>query len=348
MYDGWNVYGSDLFHAIGGTPTCRKLSQAFYARVEKDPLLRPLFPGKTFKCAIEEFAAFLVQFLGGPGEDSQRRWWLSLRQSHRRFKIGPEHGDAWMRQMVKALEDAGIGEPAGSALRHFFERASAYIIDRELPGASTNQELTNQELARRWDSQRALDDAVAAVHNGDADRAVALAETCDRAVLPGLLALMIGAGNGALAAYVRERLTREPALVRRRYAGRTLLHAAAGAGNLAAVELLLGLGADPNAVDGGKHAPLYSVGNECMGAGCAEVVRLLVRTGARVNANEGAKRCTALHMAARRGNAAVARALLDCGAAFDARDRNGDTPLQRAINCRKTEVATLLQTYFCP
>jgi len=25
---------------------------------------------------------------GGPSEDSQRRWWLSLRESHLRFKIG--------------------------------------------------------------------------------------------------------------------------------------------------------------------------------------------------------------------------------------------------------------------
>lgn len=70
-----------LFEASGGTRTCRKLSKAFYLRVEQDPLLRPLFPGKTFTCAIEEFAAFLAQFLGGPGEDSQRRWCLSLHES---------------------------------------------------------------------------------------------------------------------------------------------------------------------------------------------------------------------------------------------------------------------------
>jgi hemoglobin len=57
---------SNLYQAIGGTPTCRELSKAFYTRVKRDPALRPLFPGKTLTCAIEEFAAFLVQFLGGP------------------------------------------------------------------------------------------------------------------------------------------------------------------------------------------------------------------------------------------------------------------------------------------
>ena len=79
------MHDSDLYQAIGGTPACRKLSAAFYDRVAHDSLLRPLFPGKTVKCAIEAFAAFLAQFLGGPSEDAQRRWWLSLRESHLRW-----------------------------------------------------------------------------------------------------------------------------------------------------------------------------------------------------------------------------------------------------------------------
>src|SRR5579864_7804641 len=79
--------------AIGGTATCRKLSAAFYARVGRDPVLRPLFPGKSLHCAIEEFSAFLVQLDGGPPEDSQRRWWASLRESHARFQIAqPQRG----------------------------------------------------------------------------------------------------------------------------------------------------------------------------------------------------------------------------------------------------------------
>src|SRR5712691_4102996 len=112
---------SNLYQAVGGTAACRKLSALFYARVEQDPLLRPLFPGKTLKCAIEEFAAFLVQFLGGPSEDAQRRWWLSLRESHLRFKIGQKERDAWMNNMVKALDDVQIGAPVRSALHGFFE-----------------------------------------------------------------------------------------------------------------------------------------------------------------------------------------------------------------------------------
>ena len=61
-----------------------------------------------------------------------------------------------------------------------------------------------------------------------------------------------------------------------------------------------------------------------------------------MNFAEGSKRCTPLHMAARRGNVEIAEALLDCGADIDVRDSKGDTPLQRALNCRKPELASLL------
>jgi truncated hemoglobin YjbI len=330
----------DLYQAMGGTAACRKLSVAFYALVKQDPLLRPFFPGKTLTCAIEEFAAFLTQFLGGPSEDSQRRWWLSVRESHLRFKIGRMERDAWMKNMVKALDEAQIEEPARKTLREFFERSSAYVVNQgpALPVA----EGTRDEIARRWDAQLRLDETVAAIRSGDAERAIALAETCERTVLTGVLALMIGSGHSVLLDHVQERLTRDPALIRERYAGRTLLHTAAAQGSLTIVELLLHLGADPNAADGGGHTPLYSVGNECKVSGCGKVVHALVRAGANVDARDGVKHCTALHMAARRGNVDVARALLDCGADIEARDTLGETPLRRSVNCDKTEVAALL------
>src|ERR1700748_763904 len=113
--------GRNMYDAFGGRPACRRLSVAFYARVARDPILRPLFPGKSFTCAIEEFAAFLAQFLGGPSEDSERRWWLSLRESHLRFKIGPGEREAWIANMIQAFNDARIEDPFRSELIPFFE-----------------------------------------------------------------------------------------------------------------------------------------------------------------------------------------------------------------------------------
>ncbi len=57
-----------FLEAIGGEAACKRLSAEFYARVATDPVLRPLFPGKSLRCAIDEFAAFLIQFLGGDEE----------------------------------------------------------------------------------------------------------------------------------------------------------------------------------------------------------------------------------------------------------------------------------------
>ncbi len=54
-----------ILDALGGEAGCKRLSREFYARVAKEPVLRPLFPGKSLRCATEELAAFLVQFLGG-------------------------------------------------------------------------------------------------------------------------------------------------------------------------------------------------------------------------------------------------------------------------------------------
>jgi truncated hemoglobin YjbI len=346
----------DLYQAVGGRDGCRQLSEAFYTRVKRDPVLRPLFPGKSIKCAVEAFTAFLAQFLGGPAEDAQARWWLSLHESHSRFRIGPRERQAWMSNMVEALDDAPMEDPVRRALRDLFERSSAYIVNTEgLPEAAapadTPDDPIHREMGQRWAEQRALDVLVAVIRHADAARALELARSpalrhrfaCDRAVFAHVLGLMVGCGSDVFLEYAERELLADPALakVRNRY-GRTLLHDASAHGNLRMVELLLRLGADPNMGAQGGHTPLYCVANECQVAGGGSIVRALVRAGAPVNTQSGAKRCTALHMAARRGNMEVAEALLDCGADMNLRDTSGDTPLQRAKNCRKAGMASLL------
>ncbi|HXB69870.1 MAG TPA: ankyrin repeat domain-containing protein [Candidatus Acidoferrales bacterium] len=341
-----------LYESIGGAEGCRKLSAAFYTRVARDPVLKPIFP-KSFHCAIPAFAAYLSQFLGGGSEYAERRWYLSLREAHARFKIGSREREAWLERMSEALDDVQAPEPARGSLRAFFEKSSRWLIgEPEAAGGALHS-----ELERQWHSQRALEETVAAVratiqNPGEATRAIALAggpavRSCferDPVSLPGLLAVMCSSRDAKLLDFVRQMLTTHPELLAQRHAyGRTLLHDAADAGNLQVVEWLLELGADPNATDGGGHAPLYGVGNACTAETGAAVVHALVRAGAQVGAQDGVQRTTALHMAARRGNVQVAEALLDCGADIEARDRGGATPLRRAINCRKKAMADFLR-----
>ena len=154
---------------------------------------------------------------------------------------------------------------------------------------------------------------------------------------------MVQSGRAALIRFVNEAVKREPSLATQLFSGKTLLHFAAGAGCLEVVTLLLGRGTNPNILDRGRHTPLYCVANECGSDAGPEVVRALVRAGADVDACGGVTRATALHMAARRGSVEIAGALLDCGAAIEARDGKGVTPRQRAINCRQDRVSQLLK-----
>ena len=327
-----------FLEALGGEEGCKRLSVAFYARVGKDPVLRRLFPGKSLRCATEEFAAFLIQFLGGDEEQTQYRWWLSLRESHARFTIGATERSAWLKRMRATIEASPLNDGTRQALRQFFVETSAYVIGKEAA------EPVQEELAVRWREQCALDVTIDAIAAGRDEEALSLApQFISRpSVFVGLLARMVQTGRAELLRFVMDAVERDPSIAASRFSGRALLHFASGAGCFEVVAVLLRLGMDPNQQDRGGHSPLYCVANQCASESGPEVVRALVRAGADVNAQGGVTRSTALHMAARRGYVAIARTLLDCGAAVDARDSKGDTPLQRAINCRRDGVSQLL------
>jgi truncated hemoglobin YjbI len=347
----------DLFLLLGGAEGCSKLATLFYAEVERDPVLRPLF-GKKFLESSRHLAAYLSQLAGGPPEHSRTRWSLSLRDVHRRFAIGPAERDAWLAAMARALDEAGLGEPARGALLSFFERSASTLVTRDAgrvaggtvaeppPGA------IQRHLAARWKEELAVEEVVAALRRGQAGRVLALVEgpelrvllDRDRATHASLLVSMIASGDGALLDHVARRVRDDPSLVRATYfSGRTLLHGAAGAGCLPLVALLLDLGAAVDAADGSGRTPLYGVANECRGARGAAAARALLLRGAAVDARDRVRRCTPLHAAARRGSVEVAAALLQGGADLEARDVAGDTPLRRAVNCGQVEMASFLR-----
>jgi len=330
-----------MLRSLGGEDGCRRLSREFYARVAEDPLLRPLFPGKSLRCAIEAFAAFLIQFLGGDEQQTQSRWWLSLRESHARFHIGAAHRSAWLKQMRAALDAVALPADIRHALHRFFSHTSQYVIGGETLGLPEE----NEELAIRWKGQQTLDDAVAAIAGGHDVQAIALASqfASRPTVFVGLLARMMKTSRSGLVRFVRNSVERDPALGSARFNGRTLLHHAAGSGCIEVVELVLKQGIDPDIPDSGSHTALYRVANECATEASPELVRMLVRAGADVDARGGVTCATALHMAARRGHLEIARALIEAGAALNIRDKKGATPLQRAINCRRKDVAQLLR-----
>ena len=223
-----------IYETIGGERTCRQLAEALYARIPYDPALRHFFPGKSHRCAIKAFSAFLVQFLGGPSEHSEFRYFLSLRESHARFRIGRAEREAWLRNMDAALDEVAMPDSPRSALRGFFLHASAYLIDAKSPPVG-------QQLADRWQTQRAIEDAIGAIRAGDLARAAAIIGSLDvdRAVRCGIVEQVVRGFRDSAIEFLCGQLDGDRELVHATYNSRTLLHAAAAAGSIGSVALLL-------------------------------------------------------------------------------------------------------------
>ena len=211
-------------------------------------------------------------------------------------------------------------------------------------------------LAQRWNVITAVDALLQANERGDqaAVRALAASATV-RFALGGeigtrleILACMATSGCPELFDEAREILRSEPQLAAIRFGGHTLLHRAASAWSPQFAAFLLELGADPDACDSAGHPPLYHAGNRfprpigVPESAVQTLIEIFVRFGANLNAAEGVKACTPLHMAARRGHASLAEALVSQGANLEARDSKGETPLRRAVNCSQPAVAAAL------
>jgi len=141
-----------FLESLGGEAGCMRLAKEFYARVAKSELLKPLFPGKSLRCATEEFSAFLVQFFEGDEDRTQYRWWLSLSESHARFQISEPQRIEWLRLMSEAIGSAVADEAVQGALRQFFGATSVYVV-----GQGEAPAVADEELGRRWAQQRTLD-----------------------------------------------------------------------------------------------------------------------------------------------------------------------------------------------
>jgi len=116
------------------------------------------------------------------------------------------------------------------------------------------------------------------------------------------------------------------------------LHYAAARGSVSVGQMLIGLGADVNAVGSNGNRPLDLA---CL-KGYVDFVKLLIAHGVKVNVRDK-DGITALHNAALGGNPEVAAALLSAGAEIDPRETaSGATPLYYAVSLSRTDFARFL------
>lgn len=115
-----------VYAEVGGDATFRELVDRFYARIEVDPLVRPLFPPDLGPGKEHQFL-FLTQFFGGPMRYQEQRGHPRMRARHLPFAIGTREAQAWLDHMLAAIDETGIGEPARTKMRNYFNYAAMFM-----------------------------------------------------------------------------------------------------------------------------------------------------------------------------------------------------------------------------
>lgn len=114
-----------------------RLTAAFYRRAIADDILGPLYEQAREQSGEPDheqaelrMREFLVQRFGGPGRYSEARGHPRLRMRHMPYAIDEAARDRWLRLMDESLAEAGIEEPALSAMRAVFAHVAEFMRNR--------------------------------------------------------------------------------------------------------------------------------------------------------------------------------------------------------------------------
>jgi hemoglobin len=108
------VDGATFYDAVGGHETFRRLIEAFYSRVETDPVLRPLYPEEDLKPAAERLRMFLEQYWGGPEN--------RVDEAARVARLG---------NVREALDEIGLHPEADRVLWDYLKTAAQTLVNTE-------------------------------------------------------------------------------------------------------------------------------------------------------------------------------------------------------------------------
>jgi hemoglobin len=111
----------DLF---GGAAFFESLVDAFYSRVGRDPILRPMYPEEDLAGAQRRLTLFLGQYWGGPGTYSEERGHPRLRMRHADFAIDSVARDRWLTLMHDAVVEQGLPEDSERLLWQYLVGAA--------------------------------------------------------------------------------------------------------------------------------------------------------------------------------------------------------------------------------
>jgi len=118
-----------VYEAVGGRPFFDALVERFYAGVESDTTLRPLYP-PDLAGPRERLAGFLAQYWGGGDSHySEARGHPRLRMRHAPFVVDIAAAEAWLHHMDAALRVAGLPVALEDQMRTYFVNAAAHMVN---------------------------------------------------------------------------------------------------------------------------------------------------------------------------------------------------------------------------
>lgn len=112
------------YEQFGGHAFFDSLVHAFYERVARDPILRPMYPEGDLSGAEDRLRWFLEQYWGGPTTYDEMRGHPRLRMRHMGFPIDAVARDRWLTLMHDAMVEQGLPQDLETQLWTYFVSAA--------------------------------------------------------------------------------------------------------------------------------------------------------------------------------------------------------------------------------
>lgn len=124
------------FDRLGGEDAVRALAETFYEMMDAhEPELARLHElddrGRVSRRSRDRFAAFLVEWLGGPKTFSPVHGHPRLRMRHNKFPVDIAMRDAWVRAMQRAMDARGIEGDVREFLDQRFAEVANFMRNTE-------------------------------------------------------------------------------------------------------------------------------------------------------------------------------------------------------------------------
>jgi hemoglobin len=158
---------ASLYDRIGAEKV-ERLVAAFYALVDSDPVIRPLY-GKTLSCAIHGLTNFMTTWLGGPSVYDLPA--ARLRRRHLPFAIDAQARDAWLANMKAAVREVEIPAAEAALLTAHLEFGARALVNtgktpRTVP-CPVGSNRFDARLAEQWNRTAEAEHLFDAVSRGD-------------------------------------------------------------------------------------------------------------------------------------------------------------------------------------